>query len=249
MNFKGKYVVQGCKKIILSLCTLVLLGAGGCAPIMMPPKLTTENFDFPGKNEITTAEVGDQMIAQGTLVKGPGMRFTRMYEYQAIDVFVPKARIRIPVGSEFLLSLRNPANSDNSHYCGRAVDLQHGNLVRPMCILFGSAGSTPSTNFVGEQHNNASGITPTYYSLEMLEFVNEEAFQRQLTYTGRSGDDVRITYREFQNDFARPAFSQDLVFDLSKGKVVGFKGSRFEILKATNTSITYRILENFRDRQ
>ena len=44
---------------------------------------------------------------------------------------------------------------------------------------------------------------------------------------------------------ARPAFNQDLQYDLADGNIVGFKGLRIEIIKATNTNIEYKILSNF----
>ncbi len=51
-------------------------------------------------------------------------------------------------------------------------------------------------------------------------------------------------YREYSGDFARPAFYQDLVFDLSDSKIVGFRSARIEIIEATNTEVTYRVLEH-----
>ena len=43
---------------------------------------------------------------------------------------------------------------------------------------------------------------------------------------------------------ARPAFSQELKYDLGEGQVIGFKGARFEVVKATNLGITYRVLRH-----
>ena len=44
---------------------------------------------------------------------------------------------------------------------------------------------------------------------------------------------------------ARPAFNQDVQYDLSEGKTIGFKGARVEIVEATNTNIRYRVLAHF----
>jgi hypothetical protein len=43
----------------------------------------------------------------------------------------------------------------------------------------------------------------------------------------------------------RSAFSQDVQYDLGEGKVVGFKSAGIEIIDATNTAITYRVLAHF----
>lgn len=70
----------------------------------------------------------------------------------------------------------------------------------------------------------------------------EGSFRRELIYLGMSKNVISVTYREFKDDLARPAFSQEMRYDLDEGRVVGFRGARFEILKASNLGITYRVL-------
>jgi hypothetical protein len=54
---------------------------------------------------------------------------------------------------------------------------------------------------------------------------------------------MTIQYREFKNDIARPAFTQEIKYDLSQGKEIGYTGSRFEIIRATNTELVYKVLK------
>lgn len=68
-------------------------------------------------------------------------------------------------------------------------------------------------------------------------------FRQELVYTGVSKGTVTLTYREFKGDFARPAFSQTLTYDLADGNEIGFKGARFRIDAATNLSIKYTVLK------
>jgi hypothetical protein len=77
--------------------------------------------------------------------------------------------------------------------------------------------------------------------------VGKPSLQKNLVYTGRSGKTIHLSYREFQNDYARPAFTQDLTFDISSDRVVGFRGARIEITFATNTAIQYKVLQGFSD--
>lgn len=74
--------------------------------------------------------------------------------------------------------------------------------------------------------------------------VSADNQKKELIYTGVSKNIISILYREYQNDMARPAFSQELKYDLGEGRVIGFKGARFEVLKATNLGITYRVLKH-----
>ncbi len=39
---------------------------------------------------------------------------------------------------------------------------------------------------------------------------NSQSFKQTITYLGKSGSDIRLSYREFSNNMARPAFTEDL---------------------------------------
>jgi len=90
---------------------------------------------------------------------------------------------------------------------------------------------------VAEQHSDEIVITPA-----IAERWDGESFRRELVYTGVSQNTISILYREFKDDMARPAFSQELKYDLSQGRSIGYNGARFEIDNATNISITYRVI-------
>ena len=72
-----------------------------------------------------------------------------------------------------------------------------------------------------------------------------DSFKREIVYNGRSGGTIKILYREFNEDRIRPAFSQEVSYDLEQGKTIGFKTSRFQVLDADNTQIKYVVLHHF----
>lgn len=72
----------------------------------------------------------------------------------------------------------------------------------------------------------------------------KDSLNRELVYTGISGNTVSILYREYINNLARPAFTQEIKYDLKTSKIIGFKTARFEIIKADNASITYKTLSH-----
>lgn len=81
------------------------------------------------------------------------------------------------------------------------------------------------------------------YKAATVEHWGETSFRRELVYTGVSQNTISILYREFKDDMARPAFSQELKYDLTQGRSIGYKGARFEIERATNISIIFRVLK------
>ena len=45
----------------------------------------------------------------------------------------------------------------------------------------------------------------------------------------------------------RPAFAQEVQYDLGEDSVIGFKGVRIEVVEATNRLLTYKVLTSFPD--
>lgn len=70
----------------------------------------------------------------------------------------------------------------------------------------------------------------------------EGGYKMEFIYNGKSKDSIKIQYREFKNDLARPSFYQDLSYDLSESMIVGFREMKIEVIEATNSHITFKVL-------
>ena len=70
-------------------------------------------------------------------------------------------------------------------------------------------------------------------------------FKQEFIFNGKVGSSLKFIYREYVNDMARPAFNQELQYDLNESNIIGFKGLRLEVVNATNTNIDYKILSSF----
>ena len=73
--------------------------------------------------------------------------------------------------------------------------------------------------------------------------ITGDSFKKELVYTGGNKNSVTLLYREFANDLARPAFSQELKYDISEDNTIGYKGARFEVIKANNTGLIFKTLK------
>lgn len=80
---------------------------------------------------------------------------------------------------------------------------------------------------------------PAVFLKKSDKILLESAFKQELIYNGKIGNTIKISYREFKNDFARPAFTQEIVYDLSESNVIGFKGMRIEVVEANNSLIKF----------
>lgn len=73
-------------------------------------------------------------------------------------------------------------------------------------------------------------------------YYSDESFQEELIFTGRTDDIIHVSFREYKKDLARPAFFQDLVYDLNKSDIIVFKQYKLQVLDATNEYIKFKVL-------
>lgn len=71
--------------------------------------------------------------------------------------------------------------------------------------------------------------------------------RREILYSGGAKRTITLQYREYVNNLARPAFSQELSYDLTDGNEIGFKGARIRVLKVSNTGVRYVVLRQMTD--
>jgi len=73
--------------------------------------------------------------------------------------------------------------------------------------------------------------------------THQDGFKRELIFQGRTEKTVKFKYREFMNDMARPAFSQDIEYFIDKnGTTSGnFKGLQIDITSIEGNYIKYRV--------
>lgn len=88
-------------------------------------------------------------------------------------------------------------------------------------------------------------MKPVTYTKLKLPIKEKDYFRQEFIYNGKVGNSLKFIYREFTNDYARPAFMQELQYDISESNVIGFKGLRIAIINVNNTSITYKVVNHF----
>lgn len=79
---------------------------------------------------------------------------------------------------------------------------------------------------------------------EYTDEYTDSSFQEDLIYTGHEGSVITVSYREFQKNFARPAFFQSLKYDMRKSKTIVFKQYKVRVIDYNNESITFMVLSD-----
>ena len=94
-------------------------------------------------------------------------------------------------------------------------------------------------------------VPPVPYDKEPVQmgvnarFGEGNDFKRVYVFTGVSGDTLTISYREFVNDLARPAFTENLSLPLSKEfpQSIALKNRVFEITGVDGMGLHYKLVK------
>lgn len=250
-------------KSIIRVFTIVLfVFLSGCTTVQEIGSFNLyENFSRPELNTKTTISIGDEMLSQGVLYKTQAIHIIA----DSCDGFVKKGYYRLhkyagngkvayePIestgariilkgsfsGPLFLVYSPKLIDSSSGKYSDSEKELLVGGYNG-----FGDIVCIRPT--LGVSSKNLYGIIPPEnYELTTAVIQSDSNFQQTLIYTGREGNIIKFTYREFFNDFARPSFTIDVQYDLSLSNEISIKNARFLIHEANNNSITYTVLRNF----
>ena len=213
-------------KVLLSLAIFPVL-LSGCATRMSPQLTRTTSYTL---GEAQEATVGARMIRVARAYELPAYRPLDDYNYQA---YWP-SRLNISLHPDQLWIATEEKDGGYTLRSDAAIFSVH--VTPEGRILKGFiAPSVAAWTFPKELEGAA---------FERVEVALEGSFEAELIYSGRSGDTIRLVYREYFDGLAREAFYQELEYDLSESKSIAFKSLEIDVLEATNSRIRFLVRED-----
>ncbi len=224
---------------VTTIISILMLGIiGGCATPKSNYQPVTINISEPPINSVNVSQVGDEMLKQG-----------KYREHDALRVDSPlKPHWAYTVHPGYFLKMGDDESGEFYRIGGAGED---SGYVEKFAIAdnYKSLMVKNSTNTLGvvTVFNVAAclnGVTDGFEKIKKP-VVSQDSIQRTLIYNGKSGDKINIGYREFSGNMARPAFNNNVEYDMSESAQIGYKGALLEIVEATNQHIKYKVLSNF----
>ncbi len=214
-------------KNILAMTALILMA--GCTTVQRNGTDTfVREVDYPEVGNTITVYVGDHMVQKGTIVEESVLHVYKNIDGALYDIPAKKyPQIGHDQKQDFYSAVGVIKGGLSDPIQALALKKEEGSELCVITIFGGSAC------YKGEYERKK----------QLSERGN--SFQQTLIYSGRVGDKINIGYREFSNNTARPAFNNDVEYDLSSSNTIGYKGALIEVIKADNSSITYKLIRNF----
>lgn len=232
------------KKIILVISVAAILTVmmlSGCTARFNAVLPTSEQSDNMIVGAIQTTAVGNPIIRQDDLLIYPA--------------FINENEIRFPETSYYSFS-NLPAKSilkatyqleDGSFYCvpasNTSVIFHTGWVPVPICLNIDPSGKLNSWAPCRQPGRQIDEEIFQKINFQKISVWAPGSKRKEILYNGKSKDTIKLAYREYIDDVARPAFYQDLNFDLAESKLIGFKGIQIEIIEATNSTIMFKVIK------
>lgn len=223
-------------KIDHVMMAALALATAACATPSYDYQPITREISEPPLNIVSVAAVGDSMVRQGQFVEHQGIRLSEKLTVGLMGsyTFLPGEYLKTGgnQSGEFYLPTNGPGSGQ----------INKSPLADPFqAIMLGSDGQICGVSFLNAfVCTKAVGVEKV-----QLTAIAANAFQQSLIYSGKVGDKINIGYREFSSNVARPAFNNDVEYDLKESTTIGYKGALIEVLEATNQLIRYRVIKNF----
>jgi len=192
----------------------------------------------PPLNTVITVNIGDSMLRQGKYIKHDAIYLKQDTKAKGLTTSYTFTRgYYLKKGEDDKSEFYLPSNGLDS---GQVIESA---LIDPFQII---RLDKKSGKLCGVTIYNFEECTSKAdYEKKKYPVTSSDSFQQTLIYSGKVGNKINIGYREFSNGFARPAFNNDVEYDLSESSIIGYKGARIEVIEVTNEYIKYRLLQNF----
>lgn len=215
-------------KSYLVILSLVFLP--GCASVKYNGSpVTTKAIDYPEIGKEVVAFIGDPLLQKGNIVEEQVLEVRNTIDGALYDI---PAMLYTQIGHD----------QNNDYYSAQGVI--RGGLADPIQAL--SLSKQPNSQLCVVTVFGGKACYKGDFGRKTKVSERSDSFQQTLLYSGRVGNKINISYREYTNSYARPAFNNDVEYDLSTSKQIGYKGAQLEVINADNNSITYKVIRNFR---
>lgn len=209
-------------------CSILVL-TPGCATVKFNGAETQKTqVNQPPIGEVAKAYVGDPLLQKGEVIKEKVLQVNKTIDGALFD---------IPQGV-----YRQVGYDDSATYYSANGVVKSALADPPKGLKLKKA---PGSQLCVVTIYNGRSCYAGDYQRKTRISRHGKSFQQTLLYSGRVGNEIKVSYREFSNNIARPAFSNSVAYDLSASRIIGYKGAKIEVLKANNDSITYKVIRNF----
>lgn len=211
----------------------------GCATPNFNYKTTVYDVSVPLINTVTVVAVGEKMLAQGI--------YTKLQVLNVLKKVNASWGITINEG----VFPKTGEDANGIYFSPRGSGGDAGSITKNSLmadvevVMVDKESGNLCVVMVEMGRKFCESNSTTSYELKEKEVLLEDAIQQTLLYNGIVNGVIKISYREFIKNTARPSFTNNVEYDLKISNIFSYKGASIEVIDATNQNIKYKVLKNF----
>ena len=217
---------------------LIVIFLGGCTSlrITQPIKKFYKNYSI---NELQHANIGDSIIE----IENAKIRdaYIALIDYQTPTIGIQGSQqIFINKNDRFTKVAEFPNNSNDIF-----IKKEEPRATTVVMNIFTNGKIHKGWVLIdGTVPVQGNWITEQIFEFSDISSRSKNSFKSQIIYSGITGNTLRAVYREYAEDYARPAFSQELQYNLDESKIISYKSIQIEIIEATNSYVKYKVIDD-----
>lgn len=220
---------------------------------------TEEYISFPEKNEIISARLGDKLVEKAVRESGPAILIKSDAVIEEDSIFrctwhskTTQEHFITDLGNGFFAA--GPFDLDRREADGTVAFPCNFSVQWKICFRADTKDPEILKNVVNLRPEKfgffAFGECTNELANSDIDIVTKTRerdtnFKQEFVYNGRIGNELKFIYREYKSNLARPAFTQELVYDLGISEEIGFRDLKLKIISASNLDIQYEVISNF----
>ena len=123
------------------------------------------------------------------------------------------------------------------------VCVRESDINKRLYLYKYAAAFREDAGYIDNEYHIVSEMVSSYRDSNYL----DSNFLQILIYNGKINNSINFLYREFIDNISRPNFEQDISYNLEESNIINFKGLKMKIISSTSQSVTYEVLDNFKD--
>jgi len=192
---------------------------------------------IPALNTISNKEVGESIFAK-----------INQYKFNKYETRINQ-KILVHLTNEYGENDNRAIEFDKNYILMKWPEKGYKTICEDNICLIDKNNNNSFTHYAIEEEVKLYHLEKPikYKAIEKIKFT-EDSFKYEALYQGKIGNKIKISYREFIDNTARAAFTQDIEYQLNENNrptIIGFKGLRIKIIKATNLNIKYSVIKDY----
>ena len=239
-------------KILFFPLVILLASCASKPPLTTPPSIFKEaiqkTISTPALGEESSVGIGENMYDDIRYIESSSYLVTLLDDATGMMDF--NAKPELPKGFKHYL-FKTSVGSLKAVCPEKSIKASVPGSYK-FCLVDTKGNGEFDSSMFTERLRYFPLSAPVKYKVEISNekptvIPNNRRLKIQPIYQGVSKGSIKISFREFYDGLARPAFTQDISYDLNPGEetFIAFKGMKIKVISADNEKISYQIVSYF----